>query len=417
MTGSPALDLGAALAAGLMIGIERGWKLRRERSGTRVAGVRTFTLLGGGGGLAALLGTLIHPAVAVVLAAAMAGALLIGFGRQPGRRDVTGIVAALLAVGLGMLAGAGQPALAVAGAAMVTFILSTRREMHKFVGRLTATDVKAFARYAVIVAAVLPFLPNQLLGPYDAWNPFRLWLVVVLVTGFSFVGYVANRTIGARNGILASAIIGGAYSSTAVTASFARRLGTGEEGPLNAGIIIASAIMYVRVMILVALLTPSTLLPFIGVVGPAAVVGTIAALIGWVRSPNAGAADGETARNPVELLPALMFLLIVAAGAVATRWAQQQFGESGTAISLFITGTFDVDAAVVTLSGLPTGALGHQVAAVAIAGTVAANMALKMIVTGAFARGRAGPALAGLGVSTAVLLGMIVARMIGLSAT
>ena len=141
MTGSPALDLGAALAAGLMIGIERGWKLRRERSGTRVAGVRTYTLLGTGGGLAALLGTLVHPAATVVLAAAMAGALLIGFGRQPGRRDVTGIVAALLAVGLGMLAGAGQPALAVAGAAVVTFILSTRRELHKFVGRLTATDV------------------------------------------------------------------------------------------------------------------------------------------------------------------------------------------------------------------------------------------------------------------------------------
>ena len=417
MTGSPALDLGAALAAGLMIGIERGWKLRRERSGTRVAGVRTYTLLGTGGGLAALLGTLVHPAATVVLAAAMAGALLIGFGRQPGRRDVTGIVAALLAVGLGMLAGAGQPALAVAGAAVVTFILSTRRELHKFVGRLTATDVKAFARYAVIVAAVLPFLPNQSLGPYDAWNPFRLWLVVVLVTGFSFVGYFANRTIGARNGILASAIIGGAYSSTAVTASFARRLGTGEEGPLTAGIIIASAIMYVRVMILMALLSPSVLLPFIGVVGPAAVVGATVALIAWVRSTKGGAADGETTRNPVELLPALMFLLIVAAGAVATRWAQQQFGESGTAISLFITGTFDVDAAVVTLSGLPTGALGREVAAVAIAGTVVANMVLKMIVTGAFARGRAGPALAGLGVSTAVLLGMIVARMIGLSAT
>ncbi|MEO5640909.1 MAG: DUF4010 domain-containing protein [Sphingomicrobium sp.] len=225
LTGSPAIDLGASLAGGLMIGIERGWQLRREKSGTRVAGVRTFALLGGGGGLAALLGGLVHPAVTVVLAAAMVAAMLIGFLRQAGRRDITGIVAALLALSLGMLAGAGQPALAVAGAAVTTFILSIRGESHAFVDRLTATDVKAFARYAVIVAAVLPFLPNESLGPFGAWNPFKLWLVVVLVTGFSFAGYVANRTIGARNGILASAVIGGSYSSTAVTASFARRLG------------------------------------------------------------------------------------------------------------------------------------------------------------------------------------------------
>jgi uncharacterized membrane protein (DUF4010 family) len=230
-----------------MIGVERGWQLRREKSGSRVAGVRTFALLGGGGGIAALLGTLVDPAVGVGIVAAMAVALLIGFHRQAGERDATGVIAALLAVSLGLLAGAGQPALAVAGGAVVTFILSIRRESHAILGRLTATDVKAFARYAVIVAAVLPFLPNRSLGPFAAWNPFQLWLVVVLVTGFSLAGYVANRTIGARNGILASAVIGGAYSSTAVTASFARRLGTDEAGPLTAGILVASAIMYVRV--------------------------------------------------------------------------------------------------------------------------------------------------------------------------
>ena len=395
-----------------MIGIERGWQLRREKSGTRVAGVRTYALLGGGGGIAALLGELVNPAVSVVLAAAMAAAVLVGFIRQAGRRDITGIVAALLAVSLGMLAGAGQAALAVAGAAVATFILSIRTESHAFVGRLTATDVRAFARYAVIVAAVLPFLPNESLGPFGAWNPFQLWLVVVLVTGFSFAGYVANRTIGARNGILASAVIGGSYSSTAVTASFARRLGTGEAGPLTAGILIASAIMYVRVVILIAVLSPSTLPPFLIVIGPAALTGAVVALIGWLRSTKAGVGDGETARNPVELSPALMFLGIVAAGAVATRWAQLEFGERGAALSLFITGMFDVDAAVVTLSGLPVGALGREIASVAIAGTVVANMAVKMAVTGTFARRRAVPGLLGLGARTVVLLATVVMRLI-----
>jgi uncharacterized membrane protein (DUF4010 family) len=395
-----------------MIGVERGWQLRREKSGSRVAGVRTFALLGGGGGIAALLGTLVHPAVGVVIVAAMAVALLIGFHRQAGERDATGVIAALLAVSLGLLAGAGQPALAVAGGAVVTFILSIRRESHAILGRLTATDVKAFARYAVIVAAVLPFLPNRSLGPFAAWNPFQLWLVVVLVTGFSLAGYVANRTIGARNGILASAVIGGAYSSTAVTASFARRLGTDEAGPLTAGILVASAIMYVRVTILIALLSPSTLPSFLIVIGPAAMVGAAIAVVAWLRSSKADAANGESARNPVELLPALMFVAIVAAGAVGTRWAQQSFGQQGAALSLFITGTFDVDAAIVTLSGLPAGTLVRDVAAVAIAGTVVANMLVKMAVTGLFARWRGSTALIGLGASTAVLIGTMVWRLV-----
>src|SRR5438270_6871558 len=95
---STALDLGAALASGLMIGIERGWSLRREKSGTRVAGVRTHALVGAAGGLATTLGAAINPIIAPVLAGAIAIALLIGFVREPGRIDATGIVSALVAL-------------------------------------------------------------------------------------------------------------------------------------------------------------------------------------------------------------------------------------------------------------------------------------------------------------------------------
>ena len=82
----------------------------------------------------------------------------------------------------------------------------------------------------MIALAVLPFLPDQPMGPYGAWNPAKLWWVVVLVTGFSFAGYVANRIFGARHGTIATALIGGAYSSTAVTQSFAQRLGRARAG-------------------------------------------------------------------------------------------------------------------------------------------------------------------------------------------
>ncbi|HEY7005626.1 MAG TPA: DUF4010 domain-containing protein [Sphingomicrobium sp.] len=406
-----ALDLGASLAAGLIIGVERGWHLRREKAGTRIAGVRTHALIGAAGGLAAIIGRTIHPLVAAALVAAIAAVLVIAFGRETGKRDATDIVSAVLALALGLLAGAGEPAIAVAGAAVVTLILASRRQLHGFVDRLNATDVQAFARYAVIALAVLPFLPNRRIGPLDAWNPFQLWLVVVLITGFSFLGYIANRTIGERKGVLATAIIGGAYSSTAVTAAFSQQLGKGEEGPYVAGIILASAVMYLRIMILVGVLSPSTLIPFVIAVGPAALVGAAAAVIAWLRAPKGRQGTAKATGNPVDILPALGFVLIVAAGAVATRWAQQEYGQSGAAASLFITGTFDVDAAIVTLSSMPPKIIDREVAALAVAGTIITNMALKIFVAAIYARSRGIWAIAGMSAS-AVVLGVTIGAML-----
>ena len=120
--------------------------------------------------------------------------------------------------------------------------------------------MKALARYAVIAGAVLPFLPSGHYGPLGAWNPQRLWLVVVLVTGFSFLGYVANRIFGERHGTIATALIGGAYSSTAVTQSLAQRLGSeGEGGAEPAGIALATAVMYLRVPLLIGVLATRVL--------------------------------------------------------------------------------------------------------------------------------------------------------------
>ncbi|WP_205478478.1 MgtC/SapB family protein [Sphingomonas arenae] len=407
LASGPLLPLGAAFAAGLMLGVQRGWQQRDAAEGSRVAGVRTFALLGGAGGLASLIGQLIHPMVTAVLAAGLIAPLIIGYAREPRERSVTNLVAGVIAVALGLLACSGQPALAVAAGAVTTALLAARQRLHGLIERLDQQDVQAFARYAVIVAAILPFLPNRNFGPYDDWNPFQLWLVVVLVTGFSFAGYIANRIVGERKGTLATALIGGAYSSTAVTASLSQRLGAGEAGPYSAGIAIASAVMYVRVILLLAVLSPSTLPSFLLLVGPAALTGAAVAWWLWRRAPGADAGGTTPPGNPIEILPALGFVAIVAAGAVFTRWAQERFGESGIALSLFLTGSFDVDASIVTLSQLPVGAIARNVAALAIAGTIVANMLLKIGVALAYSRARGRPAAAALMASTAVLVGMM----------
>ncbi len=398
----------AAVAAGLLIGIERGWHLRASRDGSRVAGLRTFTLLGAAGGLIALIVRTLGPLVGAVPLAGIVAVLVVGYARsvdKKDQRDATTLVAAMIALALGLLAGAGQAGLAIAGAALTTLVLAVREQSHRLVNRLSRRDVNSLAYYAVIAGGVLPFLPNDRFGPYGAWNPFQLWLVVVLVTGFSFAGYIANRLIGERKGTLATAIIGGAYSSTAVTVSLAERMRAGAKGPLTVGIAIATAVMYVRTLVLVGLLAWPVVWPMLRVIGPAMIAAWAVSFVAWRRSGNEKeSGNAEAARNPIALLPALGFLAAVAGAALLVRWAQAKFGESGVAWSLFVAGSFDVDAAVITLSGLPKGTVVPSIAAFALGGTVAVNMAFKMALAGMIARRQGLGAVVALGVSLVVLL-------------
>jgi uncharacterized membrane protein (DUF4010 family) len=402
-----ALGVGTALACGLLVGIERGWKLKAQKPGTRVAGVRTFTILGLGGGIAGLIGLLGQPLVAAALVAGAVATMVIAYA--PGlknQHDSTSAVAALVTIAIGFLAGSGSAGLAIACAAVAVALLALRTELHGFVERLEAEDVKALARYAVIAGAVLPFLPSGHYGPLGAWNPQKLWLVVVLVTGFSFLGYVANRIFGERHGTIATALIGGAYSSTAVTQSLAQRLGSEERGGAEpAGIALASAVMYLRVPVLIAILSTRILLPLSLIVLPALVTAWIAGL--WLYRKAPRHAGPTPPGNPIRLLPALGFVVFVAAAAVAAAWARGQFGQSGIAILLLIVGSMDVDVAIVTLGSLPADAISPLLAAIAISGTIIVNMGVKIGITLAYARRKGVSAALALTASVIVLAGSI----------
>ena len=409
-----AVCVATALACGLLIGIERGFDLRGLRAGSRVAGVRTFALVGLVSGLAGLAGRFGQSFAAGAIVAGAVAVMVIGYAHRPGlenRPDATTPVAALGTVGLGFVAGFGEPGLAIAGATVVTLILALKAELHGFVDKLDEDDIKALARYAVIAGAVLPFLPSGNYGPLGAWNPQRLWLVVVLVTGFSFLGYVANRLFGERHGTIATALIGGAYSSTAVTQALAQRLGTKKEpGAEPAGIALATAVMYLRVPVLMAVFATRALPQISVLLLPAVLVAWGA---GWWLYRKAPRSDAPSPPgNPIALLPALGFALFVAAAAVAAAWAQGRFGQSGIAVLLLIVGSMSVDTAIITLGGLPPDAISPLLAAVAIAGTIIGNMAVKIGIALVYARGK--------GVSAAIAMTasvVVLAAMIGLAWT
>jgi uncharacterized membrane protein (DUF4010 family) len=301
--------------------------------------------------------------------------------------DSTSAVAAIVTIGIGFLAGIGQPGLAIASAAVAVAFLALRAELHGLIDRLDADDVKALARYAVIAGAVLPFLPSGHYGPLGAWNPQRLWLVVVLVTGFSFLGYVANRIFGERHGTVATGLIGGAYSSTAVTLALAQRLGhENRPGAEPAGIAFATAVMYLRMPVLIAILATRVLPAITVLLLPAMIVAWAAGFWLYRKAPTSDAPSPPG--NPIALLPALGFVAFVAIAAIAAAWAQGRFGQSGIAVLLLIVGSMDVDVAIVTLGTLAPDAISPLLAAMAISGTAISNMAVKIGITLVYARSR-----------------------------
>jgi len=402
-------DLAIALAAGLLIGVERGWTMREEHRGERVAGIRTFGLIAGLGGLVALIAQSLSLVIAGILLAGVVTMLAISYAKtihDPDGRSITNFVVSLLTLCLGLLAGSGYPAVAMAGAAIVTGLLSMRSELHGLLRKLGSTDIKVMIRFALIALAVLPFLPDRDFGPYDAFNLQQLWFVVILVTGLSFAGYVANRIFGEDHGTVVTAVIGGAYSSTAVTASLAQRLRSEDSNmrTLSAGIALASSVMYVRVLLLTFILANFAFLPLAMILTPAALVAAVIGLL-LLRSSGAAATDeGVETRNPVRLLPAFFFALTVAAMSLAARWAEARFGSSGIAYLILIMGSLDVDAAIITLGGLPADTITSNLAGFVLAMTALANMAFKTGVAGFTAGWKNGRlAAAALAASTVVL--------------
>ena len=384
----------------MLIGLERGWSARDQPEGSRVAGLRTFGLLGLLGGIAGVIVTATGPIVPALLVSGAVATLVIGYAREI--RDgewvgATSLIAGLVTLGTGYLATTGQAVMAAAIAAAVALILATKKQLHGFLERLSEADVRATIRFVILAAVILPLLPDGRYGPYDAWSPRQIWLVVVLVSGFSFAGYVADRTFGRSRGTLATAAIGGLYSSTAVTAALSARLKSGSGGDflLSAGIALASTLMFCRVLVLTAILAPSALQSLAISVVPAALVSAVATvwLVRRARREAAVETVAAETRNPFDLLPALGFGLLVAAMAVAARWAEDRFGGAGLATLIAISGSFDVDAAIVTVGSLQPGTLDSRTIGLVIAIPVLVNTLFKafvIITTAGWVKGRRG---------------------------
>ena len=215
---------GLAAAIGLLIGIERGWQEREARDGARVAGIRTFTLIGALGGICGLYA---GPQVIGLGLCFLAFALPFGLfewrrAEQAGSVSATDLVTGLLTFALGAFAAEGNMAVAAAVGVAAAAILAERQMMHEFLRRLKWMELRAGLLLLVMTVVLLPVLPDRTVDPWNALNPHQIWLMTVLVGAVSYGGYIAVRIAGERKGLLYAAIMGGVASSTTVTWMFAR---------------------------------------------------------------------------------------------------------------------------------------------------------------------------------------------------
>jgi uncharacterized membrane protein (DUF4010 family) len=373
-----------ALMVGLLIGLERE-RAQSRRQQKSFAGVRTFPLIALlGAGMAELdPETGAAGIIAGFLAVAALCLLNYRHGQQEGHTGATTEMAALGTYVLGAFAGFGELVVAGAIGVAVAVLLAAKPHLESFSRALTEQELVAVLQLAVISAIVLPILPDKGYPPYEALNPFKIWLVVVLISAISFGGFFAIRLFGDRFGVLLAALVGAVASSTAVTMAMAERSRQAEaEGAgrqAAAGAVLASIVMCARIAVLVAVTGPRVLPPLAPTLLAMAATGGLAVL--WLgrrarHEPAEGTAQAVT--NPFRLRSALLFGAIYAVILVLVRAAHDFFGSAGLFVAAAMSGLADVDPITLALAREVNGGGAPSQLAAGIALAAVANMIVKL---------------------------------------
>lgn len=412
------LRFAAALAAGLVVGVERGWRERDEPAGSRTAGVRTYAL-------SALLGAILAAAGQQLGSALPPAAGLLAFGgaftwfklreaTRTGSASVTGVVAGLAVYGVGVLTVVGDPLAAAAAAVAVAGLLASRDVLHGLLTRLSWSELRSALLLLAMTVIVLPLLPDHAVDPYGGVVPSEIWAFTVLTAGISYGGYVAVRVAGPMRGLVVASLAGAVVSSTAVTVALARQVAAGAAAqPRAGGAALAALVSILRVLTIVALVAP----PLIWRVAPPALAAAAvfaaaaAAFLLRDRAPR-GAEGTEPQGNPFEIRFLLIFAAAFSAVAFLAAWLTQEFGSGGLLVNAAVVGVVDVDIATLTAARLSGGPVSADEAADAILLVLAVNALARVIYAATigaagFALRLAGATAAALaaGLATAALLG------------
>ena len=379
----------AALGIGALIGLEREFIQQKEDT-PDFAGIRTFSLISLLGALSAFLYT---DYGIYAFSLALGGIILFALASYIGKvmrneqeEGITTEVAVVLTFLLGATVMWGEAAVAAALGVIITLLLSMKRSLHNVIRRMKGKDLRAALQFALVSLVILPVLPNQTIDPWGVINPFRIWLLVVFISGIGFSGYILMKFMGPEKGLWLSGILGGLVSSTAATLSFSSR---SKEAPKLSRrfaqmIILASTIMFPRMMVIVAVVY----FPLLKVVALPLLAMTAASMLVqyflFMRKKPAEAGDGKPLKlkNPLDLASALVFGLIFAVVLVILQFLQTYFGDAGVYAASALAGLTDVNPITLSVSELAsTAKINLEVAGVSIVLAAVMNSISKTIIS------------------------------------
>ncbi len=347
--------LGIAFGLGLLVG------LQREVSKTKLAGVRTFSLIAMLGALAGFLSRdfenpFILPLLAIALTIILSTGNLLKL-KMDSKPDIgqTTEVAALLMFAIGGYLVLGERILGIIAGGGMAILLFVKERLHGFIEKLQNKELAAIMTFAGISLVILPILPNETFGPFNVLNLYNIWLMVVLIVGISVVGYFLYKFTDQRIGIISNGILGGLISSTATTVSYARK--TAETRPVSsmAAFVItaASAITLVRILIEVGVVIPGMLKDIIlPILVEFALMVALCVAMFYLINRRESIDEMPEPENPAQFKSALLFGLLYGLILLAVAFAKEEFGKGGLFVVAVISGLTDVDAITLSLSQL-----------------------------------------------------------------
>jgi uncharacterized membrane protein (DUF4010 family) len=376
-----ALRFAVALGLGMLIGLER----ERAKGQDGGAGVRTFALIALAGAIAGHLQNdlgLDWLALAIFVAV---GALLVSsyvLTAQQGDTGITTEVSALLSFLLGLLCSHGQLQMAAWVAVAMALMLALKDWLHQLARRIDASDVEATLKFAIVTLIVLPLVPDHDYGPapLDVLNPYKVWLMVVLISGLNFISYLLIKVVGTEHGIGLAGLLGGLASSTAVTLGFSQRSrqAGADARALALGILLAWTVMFFRVVVMTGLVSGPLGLRLAMAMGALCLVSLGACYWLWRRRPAQERGQVSAGQNPFELGEAIKFGLLFGVVVFVAKAAQVYLGEAGLYLAAGVAGLTDVDAITLAMADLARNeAQSLSIAARAIVIAVLANTLVK----------------------------------------